>query len=368
MVIIREQKYAVIGAGCGGQGIAGHLASKGFDVRLYNRSTERISHIKETGQIRLDGVLRSTGRLSYIGTDISRALKDRDIIFVVTTATGHRDVAESMSPYLRDGQIILLNPGRTGGVLEVDHVLKQSGCQADVIVAEANTLVYAVRLTAPGVATIKGVKKEVSVAALNSRDTEQVLTRTHSAYPQFVAASSFLETSFGNIGAIFHPVLTLFNKDRISAGEEFDFYVDGLTREAAASIEVVDYEVCRVANALGTSVLPVTKWLVSRYGVELSDIYTMIRSTPTYQGIKAPPTLDVRYLWEDIPTGLVPISVFGKALGISTPKIDSLIDEACAVLGRNFWEEGRTPEKLGLSMEYLREDLEQRINLRKLGA
>ncbi len=109
----RKEKYAVIGAGCGGQAIAGYLASIGFDVTLYNRSSIRIKPIQRRGYIDLCGVLKGRGKLSYAGTDIAKALADRDIIMVVVTANAHKAMARKMAPFLRDGQIIVLNPGRT---------------------------------------------------------------------------------------------------------------------------------------------------------------------------------------------------------------------------------------------------------------
>ena len=357
----QSTKYAVIGSGCGGHAIAGYLASAGFDVNLYNRSANRIKHLMEHGQIELNGVLNGVGQLSYVGTDISESLKDRDVIMVVTTADAHKDIAKKISPYLRDGQVILLNPGRTCGALEVGYTLKQNDCKADVVVAEANTLVYAVRVNSPGVATIKGVKNEVPAAALRSGNTKYLFGKINSAYPQFIPADSFLETSFSNIGAIFHPTISLLNKERIQRQEDFDFYTDGVTPKVAEFMGKADEEAQNVARALGTKALSVTDWLASRYGLELSDIFTMIRSNPTYQGIKAPKTLDNRYLWEDIPTGLVPISSFGKALGVDTPAIDYLIDEGSDVLNTDFREEGRTPEKMGLSVVNIREDLEKII-------
>ncbi|HDM69870.1 MAG TPA: NADP transhydrogenase subunit alpha, partial [Thermotogales bacterium] len=36
-------KVAIIGAGNGGQALAGYLAMKGFDVSIFNRSKKRIA-------------------------------------------------------------------------------------------------------------------------------------------------------------------------------------------------------------------------------------------------------------------------------------------------------------------------------------
>jgi len=73
---------------------------------------------------------------------------------VVVPASGHRDIARSCALHLRDGQIIILNPGRTGGALEFHQILNREGCTADVIMAEAGTLVFASRSTGPAQARI----------------------------------------------------------------------------------------------------------------------------------------------------------------------------------------------------------------------
>ena len=70
---------------------------------------------------------------------------------------------------------------------------------------------------------------------------------------------------------------------------------------------------------------------------------------PAYQGIKAPTSLNVRYLLEDIPTGLIPLISLGELSAVPTPVCHAIVELACAALSRNFWQEGRTAEKLGLT-------------------
>ena len=349
--------FAVLGAGCGGQAIAGYLALRGHDVALYNRSHSKIAAFQDRGSIELCDKISGFGALSYIGTDLAAAMADRDVIMVVTTATAHRPLAQEMAPHLRDGQIILLNPGRTFGALEVSHTIHQAGCTADVVIGEANTLVYVSRVFAPGTATIKAIKKTVSISAVSADDTPSLVSRLNGVYPQFTAAASFLDTSLGNIGAVLHPAIALLNKDRILSKVPFDFYRDGVTRETARYLEQIDSERIAVGAALGHRPRSITKWLSSRYGLEPTDVYTMLRSNPSYRNLPAPVTLDHRYLWEDVPMGLVPISDAAGAVGVDTPAIDHLIDEASSILGRDFRNEGRTLEKLGLPRKRLKKAL-----------
>lgn len=352
-----KPSFAVLGAGCGGQAIAGYLALRGYDVALYNRSHSRIAAFQHRGSVELCDRISGFGALSYIGTDLAAAIADRDVIMVVTTANAHRPLAQEMAPHLRDGQVILLNPGRTFGALEVSHTICEAGCTADVVVGEANTLIYVSRVLVPGTAVIKAIKKTVSISAVSADDTPYLVSRLNGVYPQFTAAASFLETSLGNIGAVFHPTIALLNKDRILSKVPFDFYRDGVTRKTARYLEKIDSERIAVGTVLGHRPLSITKWLSSRYGLEPADVYTMLRSNPSYRNLPAPTTLDHRYLWEDVPMGLVPISDAAGAVGVDTPAINHLIDEASGILGRDFRNEGRTLEKLGLPRNRLKEAL-----------
>jgi opine dehydrogenase len=83
----------------------------------------------------------------------------------------------------------------------------------------------------------------------------------------------------------------------------------------------------------------------------------MLCSNPSYQNVTAPTTLDHRYLWEDIPTGLVPISDVAHALDIATPTIDRLIDQGSEELGRDFRKEGRTLKRLGICVHHVEKEL-----------
>lgn len=64
------------------------------------------------------------------------------------------EIAEKLAPHLEDDQLIVLNPGRTGGALEFRKVLKDKGCRKKVFIAEAQTFIFASRCSNPGVVRI----------------------------------------------------------------------------------------------------------------------------------------------------------------------------------------------------------------------
>ena len=342
-------KVAVLGAGNGAHAMAGHLGLKGFPIRLYNKFEEEIEAMRERGGIALEGVVEGFGPVELATTDPAAVVGWADVIMVVVPAFAHRFMARRCAPHLRDGQIVVLNPGRTGGALEFAYTLRQEGVTGQVLIAEAQTLIYACRICGPARVRILGIKKQVPVAALPATELPQVIEGVRQLYPEFVPAANVLETSLDNIGAVFHPSTTLLNANRIEAGEEFDFY-KGMTPTVVGFLEVINGERMAVAQAYGVKAVSAEDWLAMAYeGIQGNTLYERIQSNEAYRGIKAPKTLHMRYLTEDVPCGLVPIVCLAKTAGVETPASRGVVDVACGLLKQNFWAEGRGLGQLGLA-------------------
>ncbi len=349
--MLKETRFTVVGAGHGGKAMAADLAARGFVVNLYNRTPARIQEIALRGEIDLEyenGVSRCC-RLNTVTSNIGEALENTDVVMLVLPASGHRDIAHDCAPHLRDGQIVILNPGRTGGALEFRQILKRQGCTADVIVAEAGTFIFASRSTGPAQARIFRRKNAVPLAALPATRTGHVLEHVCEAYPQFIPVPNVLHTSLDNMGAIFHPALTLLNAGWIERSKgEFQFYIDGVTRSTAQVLQVLDRERVTIAASLGVQARPALQWLKDAYSAEGDTLYEAIQANAGYQGIKAPRNLRHRYIFEDVPFSLVPLASLGLQFGVDTWAIDAMIRLACVIHGTNYCERGRTVEDMGL--------------------
>jgi opine dehydrogenase len=355
--------FAVLGAGDGGKAMAAHLASKQFTVNLYNRRDGMhyidLTKIKAQGGIELEGVVDDFGMLNVVSSDIGRVIKDVDVIMVVTWAQNHPDVARICAPHLQDGQVVLLNPGRTGGALDFKQALNERGCKAKIKLAEAQTLIFAARSTSLTRSRILGVKKQVPIAALPSSDTDYVLERVKQAYDQFIPAQNIFETGLNNVGAIIHPSITLLNSGRIESTKgDFEFYFDGATPSVCKVMEAIDAERLRVAHALGVEAMSTRDWLNFAYDVQGRTLYEALHKNEAYRGIKSTPTIEHRYIFEDVPTGLVPIASMGEMLDITCPSLKMLISLASTMLRIEFWSQGRTVERLGLKGKTVEEILE----------
>src|SRR3990172_5315822 len=249
------ERYSVIGAGHGGGAMGAHLALMGCEVALYNRTPEHIDGIKARMVIDLDsgdGGPHGFGRLALVTSDMEAAVRHADVLMVVVLSSAHATIASKMAPHLKDGQIVILHPGRTCGAIEFDKVLRDSGCQADWTVAEAETFIYASRADGPAQARIFRIKEAVPLAALPAIKTQCVLEAIQPAYPQFIDGVDVLHTGLNNMGAIFHPAITILNAGWIeSTHGDFQFYIDGVTPSEARILEVLDLERVTISSSLG---------------------------------------------------------------------------------------------------------------------
>jgi opine dehydrogenase len=350
---MKTVNFAVVGAGNGGKAMAAHLALMGFSVSLYNRTPDHIEVIKKRGGIELadgsESVPHGFGKLACVTADMGEALENVQVIMVVLPSSAHGGIAATMAPHLKNGQIVILHPGRTCGALEFSKVLRDRQCRVDVTLAEAETFIYASRSDGPAQARIFRVKEAVPLAALPARCTGEVLHAIKDAYPQFIDGTDVLHTGLNNMGAVFHPALTLLNVGWIEATHgDYQFYIDGVTPSVARLLEVIDRERVTVASALGIRARTALEWLQLAYNTVGDDLHEAIHNQPGYYGIKAPATLNHRYIFEDIPMSLVPIASLGKRYGVSVGGMESLIKLGSIIHRTDYWRRGRTVEKLGL--------------------
>jgi len=345
----KNLKFCVLGAGHGGLAMAGHLAIKGFKVNLYNRGRKRIRPVIQRKGIKVEGEIKGFGSIEIASTHIKECIDGVDVLMVVVPAIGHRYIAETCAPYLKENQIVILNPGRTGGALEFHNTLKEHGVKQSPFIAEAQTFLYASRALGPAHARIFSIKNSVPLATLPAYWIPGILKIIQRAFPQFIPGDNIFKTSFENIGAIFHPALTVLNASWIEETHgDFEYYIQGASKSTATILEKLDKERLEIAAALGIKVMSAKAWLYTAYSATGKDLYEAIHDNPGYMGLKAPDRLHHRYIDEDVPTSLVPLASIGEMLKVETPTIRSIIYLASIMRGINFWEIGRTVETLGI--------------------
>ncbi|HEX2931586.1 MAG TPA: NAD/NADP octopine/nopaline dehydrogenase family protein [Candidatus Binatia bacterium] len=350
------KKIAVLGAGNGGCAAAADLTLRGFEVRLFSRSESTVAKIAKRGEIELiEGGARKKAAPYFLSPHVPPVVQGVDLIVIATPAVGHEYLANNLAKYLADGQRILLNPGHTGGSLHFANLLRQLGCKADVQICETVTLTYICRMPQPGTVEVYRRTTNLHCAAFPGKHTAELLPQIQTVFPNVVAAKNVLETGFSNINAIMHPAGMLGNAGWIEkSGGNFLWYYEGITPSIGRWIDAVDGERVAMVRALGLEPLRFVDifhraGLTSDAGRASGSAHQAIHDSEPNKTIKSPPSLDHRYIREDIGYGLVPMAEIGRLLGVKTPVMDALITLASTALGVDFRAEGLTLEKMGLA-------------------
>jgi opine dehydrogenase len=350
------KKIAVLGAGNGGCATAADLTLRGFEVRLFSRTDKTLLPIMKRGGITLvEGGTEKFAGLFFASPLIIPVVTGADLIVVAAPAVAHEYLAKSIVPYLTDGQIILLNPGHTGGSLHFAQLLRSFGCTVDFKLCETVTLTYICRMPEPARVEVYRRTTKLRCAAFPGKDTEELVGEVGAAFPNIVAADNVMETGFSNINAIMHPAGMLGNAGWIEkTGGDFCWYREGITPSIGAWIDAVDRERLEIVQLLGLEPLRFVDIFhqAGLTGAEARDsgsAYRAIHESEPNRTIKSPPSLDHRYIKEDVGYGLVPMAAIGRLFGVKTPVMDALITLASVALVIDFRSEGLTLEKMGLS-------------------
>jgi len=350
------EKIAILGAGNGGCAAAADLTLRGFQVRLFARSESTIAKLAKLGEIELvESDVSKKAAPYFMSPHLPPVVQGVDLIVIATPAVGHEYLAKGLANYVGDGQRILLNPGHTGGSLHFANLLRQLGCKAQVQLCETVTLTYICRIPQPGRVEIYRRTTNLRCAALPGKHTEKLVREIQSVFPNVIAAANVLETGFSNINAIMHPAGMLGNAGWIEkTGGDFLYYREGITPSIGAWIDALDGERLEIVRALGLTPLRFVDifhgaGLTTTEARDSGSAYQAIHESEPNFTIKSPPSLDHRYIKEDVGYGLVPMAEGGKLLGIETPVMDALITLASVALGIDFRVEGLTLEKMGLA-------------------
>ncbi len=362
---MEKEVVAVLGGGNGGHAVAANLALAGYKVNFFElpQFADAFEKVLRTREIRIEGVsIDGTAKLNLATHDIEQAIKDAEVIFVVTPAFGHKAMAEACAPFVQDGQIFVLMPG-SGGSLEFAKIFKQNKVKKEVIFAESCTLPYGARLKAPGHVMVFIHALILPTGVFPAKKTEETISKLKKYYSIIIPAKDVLEAAINNPNPIVHPVATLLSATRIEHSKgEFYLYAEGMTPAVARAFESLNEERLSICKALGYKLYHWNNLDFKNYNLGETEEECRYRILNTsmdaafgkdgiYAGMKmkGPEHLKDRYITEDIPYGMVLTSTLGDLLGIPTPTHDAVIQLASVINRTNYWKTGRGIKELGLS-------------------
>jgi opine dehydrogenase len=355
------RSVAVLGAGNGGCAAAADLGSRGYEIRLFNRSPGRLAAIAERGGLNKVG---ATGEgfveLAVVTTDLAEAVLGADLVMLTVPISTHPFFASGLSTLLRPEQVMFLNPGHMGGGLFMAHELFRLTGKRDVRICEASTLAYGCRMKDPVTINIMATMTNLPFAAFPTRHQQELYEIVSPLYPDLQQASHVLETGFLAINAVEHPPQIICNAGWLEHTKgDYLFYYEGTTPSVGRVIDALDAERIALAEAAGIPTRPFTEVFhqmgyTTAHAAAVGSAHVALQESAPNRWVKGPATLDHRYINEDVGWGLVPWSEMGRAYGVPTPAMDALIVLAGVLNGRDYRAEGLTLPRLGI--EGLRPD------------
>jgi len=356
MTSSQNKRITVVGAGGGGCAAAAELTQQGYDITLFNRGSARIQPIIDSGGVRLCAGSKDEGliELANVTDDPAQALKWSDTAIVLAPTSALGTYADLLADHLTNNHRILLAPGHTGGAMYFSRRLRAVNSDLTALIGETHTLPFICRKTGPAEVTVWSHAKKLLAAAIPAGRTDELMGIFAPLLPAMSAVDSVLETSLSNHNAVMHPAGMILNAGWIeSTAGGFFYYADGHSPAVSRVIEAVDEERLRIGRSLGVT-LPsfldafYAAGATSESAWKSGSVERAISESEPNKLIKAPGSLDDRYVHEDFGYGLVPFKAFADAAGVSVPVISSLIDLAEAATGFPLSSQGLNAERLGI--------------------
>ena len=360
-----------------GRAFLADYLSKGYHVIGYTRPTE---HGKEV----LDAIHKLNGLYlerpensnkeqsrflplngSEVTADLEYMVNNVDIVIVAVPSTAHASAMQEMSDcgIWRRRIPVVLSPARS---VASPYMWKILGERYPIVCF--STCPYSCKAPKPEVSLIKR-RKRTYIASLEGDINKKHVDMLRELFPQAALTTVPALTSLNNIGGVFHCATYMLNIDEIerrkAAGEIFSFYMDGIAArpEVGEVLEQIDQVRLQIAHALGIRTFGLKEnprediWRKLTNGLRALeeesaddiDILRRIRKeftefldncvisariegeslskaigrTPTYQKNSVP---QLRYVTEDIPTGLVAFEALAKMLDVECSACTKIID------------------------------------------
>lgn len=340
----------ILGGGNTAFSVAANLTHKGHRVTLWEIPSfeHTLDPIRRTNEINLVGVEeQGLAKIHHLTTDVKEALAFTDLVLVIVPAYAHDAFIEVSTPHVTIDHTIVLMPGNLGA-LAWSKALRDAGAQLPTL-AEVDTAPYVCRKTEPDTATIWGTVTALGLGVLPHTSTDQVRARLDELFPGVTTHPDVAACGLSAMNPVVHPAGVLMNAGRVEYSRgDFYFYDEGVSPTVARVIMQVDAERQAVGRALGYDLKPANETFHDAGFGPKGDLWSAINGSRMLTALRAPGSLESRWLTEDIPYGLASWSSIGAQYGVETPTMDAFINVGSIVMGFDGWEASRGVDRLGI--------------------
>lgn len=347
-----DRVVAVLGAGNVGCALAADLTLLGFEVRLVTRSEQRLEPIRAAGAITFTGAREGRAPVASLTTSVAEGVRGADVVAVTVPTPALPWLADELVANTTAGQLIWLDPGHSGGALYLAAAYARKHVSPQPPICQLSTTSHTARMQDATTVRLFGLPT-AALAALPATRLDECFGRVDALLPgQFLRAAHVLELDLQNINALMHPAQMVCNAGWIEAsGGNFEIYAAGTGPSVGRVIDAVDDERLSIARGYG---VPPTTFAELAHAAGFSPLphgntYQVLQAAESIAAITAPPTLDHRYLHEDVAWGLVPWMGLAGGAGVRTATMAAITDMAGALNGVDYRSAGLTLARMGLA-------------------
>ena len=335
MTVTVRPKVAIVGTGGAGRSYAAVFQSEQrVDPVLFSPTGKGLQApsctLKSTGIIDRTQTIR-------VGSSWADAVDDADIAIVAINAAGYRAVLEGLAPRLRSGQVVIISAQLCFASLYLHMLLSQLGTKGVVIGAWSTGPVTSKKVDNPTGVHIQLRRNAVPVASLDPAHRSRVLQVSELLFgPRFELQDRMIALELSNLNPEIHAANMLLNFTRAENAEEWSNY--GMqTRGVMNSVRASSEERRLLAERLVTRARSPEEHYHHSFGLEYEDLYLMSAKLAKQRtDLKGPTTIRTRFLYEDIPYGLHPLSLLGKVKGVQMKQFESLVTILSATCDEDF--------------------------------
>ncbi|MGI6686771.1 MAG: NAD/NADP octopine/nopaline dehydrogenase family protein [Christensenellales bacterium] len=338
------KRVTVFGGGATGHVVAADLALRGFEVCLCENKiySDSLKGVMQSKEIAISGpCINGIGKIHTATTDMKTAIEFAAHIIICTISNRDEEVAELISPFMRDGQAILLSAGNLGSYI-YQRVFAKNGVRG-VLVGETCGNLFPSRIIAD-CKTITGLPRSAKpAAAWPTSNTEKLIDAFKDMY-ELHCAQSILHCALdvGNMLSHIGPVLL--NTGAIENRGDKDYYLfkQGISPSVIRLVDQMWKEKKIVMDALGYSCSPSVSKLLNAIKDPDNNVFD------AFLDLSGPNSIKGRHISEDTPILVCLMISVAQALGIELPIFKAMVQIASAINDCDYYSQGRTLKNLGL--------------------
>ncbi|MDP3525308.1 MAG: hypothetical protein Q8S27_12070 [Hoeflea sp.] len=352
----RFERIAVLGGGKDARLIAALCLAAGAGVILFSAYGAELDALRRNGGV----TLRGEGPIGTFQVDregipsirttaeLDTAISQADLIFLTGPVHKQRTYAMVLADHLRDGQVLVLAPGRSLGAAETAWLLRVGGCRADYTIIEAQGLPYWTTETG---GTLTLARTGHVAAATLPAGRRDALDGLAAFFPNLDPVASTIHAGFHDASALVElPALLMggpaLPDSRPAVPAEAKPLAENATFRSLIGekhlkiIERMAEERRLVASRFGVRDLPDTgSWISTYAGAPRGDGARRIPGQAEALGIVRCGTIG----------SLAPLQSAAQIAGIATPATSAMITLASTVLDADIESAGRSLASIGIN-------------------